>query len=291
MAKVLHFSYQLLGTGERDTITALQQHPLFAGVAPEVRGQLLAAAQELHVDSDALITRQNYPADNFYILLAGSVQFFIQADETGERSLVGSADQAWTPLGWSGLNSPHRYATTIYSTQPCRVLVWSRERLQNICERHPEFTVEFFRYILHASVELLRDACCRLLQSAYTVDHSYTSDDITQYPIPDPELGTVHQWLKEAPFFEVFSHRHLFKLSSLGEERSVTVGAQASEIGLGPRKKRIIQSFLSFCSASALPQVLHIPICATCRASNLSKNPAQSLDNYYFPRPLGFAKK
>ncbi len=48
----------------------------------------------------------------------------------------------------------------------------------------------------------------------------------------------------------------------------------------------IVQPCLSFCSASALRQVLHIPICATCRALNLNKNPAQSLDNYFFPRPL-----
>ncbi len=57
-------------------------------------------------------------------------------------------------------------------------------------------------------------------------------------------------------------------------------------LSLGPRKKIIIQPCLSFCSASALRQVLHIPISATCRALNLSKNPAQFLDNYYFPRPL-----
>ncbi len=37
-----------------------------------------------------------------------------------------------------------------------------------------------------------------------------------------------------------------------------------------------------------LRQVLHIPICATCRAVNLSNNPAQFLDNCYFPRPLSF---
>ncbi len=55
---------------------------------------------------------------------------------------------------------------------------------------------------------------------------------------------------------------------------------------LGPRKKIVIQYCLSFYSASALRQVLHISICATCRALNLSKSPAQSLDNYYFPRPL-----
>ncbi len=55
---------------------------------------------------------------------------------------------------------------------------------------------------------------------------------------------------------------------------------------LGPRKKIIFQPCLSFCSASALRQLLHIPICATCRALNLSNNPAQYLDNYYFPRPL-----
>ncbi len=50
-------------------------------------------------------------------------------------------------------------------------------------------------------------------------------------------------------------------------------------------EKIIIQPCLSFYSASALRQVLHILIFATCRALNLSKNPAQSLDNYYFPWP------
>ncbi len=59
----------------------------------------------------------------------------------------------------------------------------------------------------------------------------------------------------------------------------VNTSADLEYVLLRATEKIIIQPCLPSHSASALRHVLHISICGTCRALNLSKNPAQSLDN------------
>jgi CRP-like cAMP-binding protein len=200
------------------------RQPFAANAAPETLRQLVDEAQQVTLDQPGEITRQHCPAETFYLMESGAVQFFIKLAENHEDLLVGSTNRAGTPLGWSGFFPPARYATTIRNTQPCRLLCWRRDVLVQLMEKDPCFGYDFLLTLLARGTELIHQARSFLGPRLRPINDAFID--------PPNQPDNHHALLKSklallllrSPFFEPLPEPLLQQLAEIGHPRSYEAG-------------------------------------------------------------------
>ena len=209
------------------TITPAEFSPYLAAhgggrpaVSDEATAAFLELADETQVDVGQTLVRQFTPATHLFLLLDGEVRFEIQLDEGNENLDVGISRARWTPIGWSGFRTPHRYATTVRTMSACRLLRFEHAALSRCFAEQPALGVLFLEGVLAGSLALLSDVRGRLAGSTRTpanfADALQREGEEEAYNRAAPPLLTL---LRRSAFFEVFTERHLDTLAATAESR------------------------------------------------------------------------
>lgn len=136
--------------------------PLSELPAAEAR-RILELADLIGEQPGAELVQQYHRADYFYLLLKGQVEFDISLESTGQSLEVGTASQVWTPIGWSALRAPQRYATTVRATTYSEFLRFPVAKLQELFQEEPKMGWLFFQSLTKMAESLLEEARERLL--------------------------------------------------------------------------------------------------------------------------------
>lgn len=184
----------------------------------------------------AELVAQYHRGDYFYLLLKGQVEFSISLESTGQSLEVGTASQVWTPIGWSALRAPQRYATTVRATTYSEFLRFPVARLQAFFESEPKVGWLFFQSLTKMAESLLEEARERLLArlnpegemdserpssergslsfSPVTTEHTTINPRITaEEAMVTNAAPHVRHVLRVSPFFEVFPEAMLAEIS------------------------------------------------------------------------------
>lgn len=131
---------------------------LFRGVlSARALAPWLKAATVREVVAGTTITHQFHRGAQVYVLLEGAVEHFIQLEQGRTALRVGTVQAACSPIGWSALMAPHRYATTCRARHDSRLLAWSMSEWQALCEREPRQGWRWLAQIAHRALPLLYD--------------------------------------------------------------------------------------------------------------------------------------
>jgi CRP-like cAMP-binding protein len=99
----------------------LRSVPFFVDLDPRVVPALAACAEEVRLDSAAVIIEQNEDARDVYFLLSGSVEVLLRYEGVGEL-FMGTHEDVGTLIGWSAFRPPHRYSDSVRCHRPSRLL-------------------------------------------------------------------------------------------------------------------------------------------------------------------------
>ena len=113
--------------------------------------------EELTFEIGDYILHQHDEARAIFILLSGSVEFFMSLE--GMKDLfVGTTSEQGALIGWSVIRQPYRYTASVRCSEPCRVLRLPRAALTRVLTDDPRAGCQILRAIAAALVDRLEDA-------------------------------------------------------------------------------------------------------------------------------------
>lgn len=199
-------------------------HVNWAGIPPEQLQSLLDAADEVCFEPGVYLTHQYHPAEYFYLLHSGSLRLSIQLDKSGEQLPVGTSDQPWSALGWSGFRAPHRYTVTNQCTQVCRMLRWDRVRLQALLVKYPRLGHRFLDLVMESAVDILTQTRNLLVAAARHVEPMQEPDKVQHINHLKLAAGKIMPLLRRSSFFEGFDETSLNYMAGKASLRSYKQG-------------------------------------------------------------------
>jgi len=198
--------------------------PFCEGLDAATRRTLEVGAEVVAWGRDELVTRQFHPADHFYVLLAGKVDFFIHVEEAGGELKVGGTERPRACLGWSGLRAPYRYAASVRCSQAGSALRWRHDMLAQLCDADPGFGLRLLTFVCESAVELLDQARGMLAHAVTPSSFVAPAGEALQETSATP--GTLTELLRRSPFFETFTDPQLQRLAHFGRELNLRKGAR-----------------------------------------------------------------
>ncbi|MEP4533255.1 MAG: cyclic nucleotide-binding domain-containing protein [Cyclobacteriaceae bacterium] len=177
-------------------------------------------AHEISLNEGDILTEQFAKTDYFYFLIEGSISFFLNVEEGLEELQVGCTNEPMTPIGWSGLISPNRYATTAkVSSSSAKLLCWEFSSLATSLEDNS---------LSNSLVRLICTRCTFLIREAIDLLSSFSPsipDDNSLVSLEEfqntklPEEQDIFQFLRKSPFFEKFEEEQIEFLAHHVERR------------------------------------------------------------------------
>ncbi len=168
------------------------------------------------------LTEQYAQGDRCYLLLEGKVNLYINIEEKGKELLVGRRCKAMTPMGWSGLNAPHRYTVTIKVSSPkARLLVWDTATLLSHFAEHPDDHLAFLRFLTVEARQLIKETGKFLDKTRGPERYART---ISRPEHLEQNCQEAMEILRKSPFFEVFDEEFLASLIPSVQKRLYGAG-------------------------------------------------------------------
>lgn len=194
---------------------------------------MFAAGKRIGMHYGEVLTVQFARAEYFYLLIDGQVSFHLTVAEEEQEILVGYCDKEKTPIGWSGISSPKRYATTVkISSAKAYVFQWRIDELMDYLHADQELHIEFLKLIGERSSLLIREAI--LLLSKYApnlADGSALNNEEEYQNTALPMEEDIVEFLRRSPFFEIFEEQHLEFIASCVQRRQYLGGDLIYEQG------------------------------------------------------------
>ncbi len=177
-------------------------------------------AHEINLNQGDVLTEQFAKADYFYFLLEGKISFHLNMEEGSEQLAVGFTEAPFTPIGWSGLISPNRYATTAKIESPtAKLLCWEFSVLEEKLKNN-ELSVAMIKLICSRCTFLIKEAIDMLSEFAPSVSNDEQLLFVEDYQSTKlPEENDIVQFLRKSPFFEIFEEEQLEILARHVERR------------------------------------------------------------------------
>jgi len=173
-----------------------------------------------------VLTEQFARAACFYLLIDGQVSFHLTVMDEEQQILVGYSNRDRTPIGWSGLNIPQRYATTVkVSSAKASLIRWEYSELLEILNGNDQLFIDFLKMICDRSSFLIREAILLLSKYAPSLtDNNLNSGQEEFQNTAKPEEEDILQFLRRSPFFEIFDEASLESISNCIERRQYLNG-------------------------------------------------------------------
>lgn len=165
---------------------------------------LLQQADSIDIGETDCLTQQYHTADYLYYLVSGRLAFYISLGTQGEQLFVGEASLAGTIIGWSGLRSPNRYATTVCAMSECHLIRLKQTDVVAYFQAQPLAAIRLLENVLNTGFELLQQVRALLASQVKQAEanlHYIYPRFKTCFRL---EQGIVRSWLQNSAFFDSF---------------------------------------------------------------------------------------
>lgn len=192
-------------------INAFRSLPEWEGSCQQELEFLLQAVEVVQLPKGSPVITQFHSACDFYLLVHGSVAFYMSPGESDEPIFLGGSRRAWTAIGWSGFRHTHRYALSAKCTKTSTLFRWPYRDLDRILSHHPKLRPPFLRLIGRGCVEQLMKSRRLMMQSAPQPPQSHPASMTLNL---DP--ANDHHWLTRSPLFQNMDLKTLAILARFG---------------------------------------------------------------------------
>lgn len=181
---------------------------------------VLELGTEIRLKNGEILTQQFAKASDFYLLKSGTVKFYLSLDDSENELEVGVSNIKLTPIGWSGFNSPGRYATTVkVDSHSASVVKWKHAELAEFFKANPDKAKDFMQEICARARDIIKIAVERLGNAGISVEN-LDKPNTSNYKIaPSKTQQEFVQFLVKSTFFELFDELPLEFLSQGVERR------------------------------------------------------------------------
>jgi CRP/FNR family transcriptional regulator, cyclic AMP receptor protein len=135
--------------------------PVFAGLEADDLTLIAGCAQNVGFDQDALLFREDEPANTFYVVRRGRVALELHTPERG--GLVIETIEPGEVVGWSWLFEPYRWHFDARADTPVRAIAFDGACLRGKCEDDKELGYELMKRFGQVMIDRLQHARVRLL--------------------------------------------------------------------------------------------------------------------------------
>ena len=127
----------------RDLSDLLADHPFFRGLPSGDVTLIAGCGSNVHYEDNAVIFREDDPADHFYLLRHGRVALEIASPERGPLTVLtlGAGDV----IGWSWLVPPYRMSCDARALEPVRATQFDGACIRRKCEEDPRLGYELLK--------------------------------------------------------------------------------------------------------------------------------------------------
>jgi CRP-like cAMP-binding protein len=157
------------------------------------------------VNKGDYIISQFEKSNYIYFLQEGEISFEVYLASETDSFEIGKTSKKNTPIGWSGLNFPHRYATSVKASSEVLLEKWSISDVLESFLHNPESGISF-----------LKSTCSGARLLMIDILDLISSENIPTYSFDqgDEHYDRVHKKnqnlnLRKSPFFEVFEEEVL----------------------------------------------------------------------------------
>ncbi len=144
-----------------DLADEIANHPLFAGLDPELGRSAAATAQERDFAAGDLLAREGTTADTLLLVLRGKVALEVGAAD--RPTLTVQTVGPWEGVGWSWFVPPFRWRFDARAVKPTHAVVLNGPALREILSRHPSWGFAFLVRFLPLIAERLENTRIQLL--------------------------------------------------------------------------------------------------------------------------------
>lgn len=188
------------------------------------RAKLIPLAESARVASlsaGKTLFKQFHPADQFSLLVSGSVGHEVSGESDAPAWPMGRVDWPWAALGWSGFLPPHRNGTTARALTDIELLSWQHDTLATLFYADPRLSVSLLRVVLDSvgrQFEAVREerVAARLASTAFG-PALVPLPMLTAKPDRHRFAPSVLSALRRSSFFEQFDDATLERLATTAE--------------------------------------------------------------------------
>jgi CRP-like cAMP-binding protein len=139
----------------------LSEHPFMADISHECLELVARGASEAKYDEDEFLFREHQDANNFYLIVEGSVALKIHVPHAGPLPI--QTISAGQVLGWSWLIPPYKWHFDARAFSPITAIVLDAGYLRRLFDEHSEIGYRFLRRLTHVLAERLQATRLQLL--------------------------------------------------------------------------------------------------------------------------------
>ena len=146
-----------------ELIDYLRSHGVFSGLEPAHIELLADHATEKVFGSGELLFRQDDSAENFYILIDGSIE--VEVPSIMGPALVVQTLGKDDILGWSWLIPPYKWTFEAKANRESRLLVFDGKSLLRQCEKNTDFGYALMKRFAGLMSQRLHAARLKMMDS------------------------------------------------------------------------------------------------------------------------------
>jgi CRP-like cAMP-binding protein len=120
-----------------ENVQFLKEHPVFQRLSEVYLHQLAKHMEVVSVDPGTVLFKEGGEANNFYIVMEGTVGLFAQV--SGDKDQWVQMIDVGEVIGWSWLVPPYRWAFTAKSRDGSMLMRFDAEAIRELCDRDPAF--------------------------------------------------------------------------------------------------------------------------------------------------------
>jgi CRP/FNR family cyclic AMP-dependent transcriptional regulator len=147
-----------------DVAELLRTSPLFTDLDAASLLALARYGDEARFDTDALLARDGWPADRFYVLLEGTVA--LEVHERGGDPMPIETLTVPEVVGWSWLMPPFRWHFDVRAVTPVRAIAIEAEALRVAMAENPSFGYALLSRFTRVLLQRLQATRLRLVAAA-----------------------------------------------------------------------------------------------------------------------------
>lgn len=120
-----------------ENVQFLKEHPIFQRLSEVYLHQLANHMEVLTLESGSVLFEEGASADNFYIVMEGTVDLYASLSNE-EEQWVQMIDVGEV-IGWSWLVPPYRWAFTAKTRDGAMLMKFDASAIRELCDRDPAF--------------------------------------------------------------------------------------------------------------------------------------------------------
>ncbi len=138
-----------------DVANIVRQLPFLEDASESIVENMISMARLVTLNQHSVLIKNFDIGNTLYFLIEGKLSISIPSKNTNEEYDVGNISKPFTPIGWSALRHPSRYATTFTALENSTLISLPIVELKTFLQEELEFGNDFLHFVYQNSLTVL----------------------------------------------------------------------------------------------------------------------------------------